>query len=468
MLWILVAALVLAVAGTVLAVTSRPEVRARQLPVTPVSGPAGATGLGDPYYPQAGNGGYDVQSYRLELRYDPGPNQLIGHVVIAATATQDLARFDLDFGSLDITAFTVNGRPAHTQHTGETELQVSPARLIAKGTNLTVDVRYEGKPGGKGFHTTYDGAYVFGEPDAATDWFPSNDHPRDKATFDFAITVPAGLNAIANGVQKGQSTSGGWTTWRWHESAPMATYLATMVVGHYRITTGTAAGVPLYDAVGTRYPSKDADAAIAQTGPIIEYLASVFGPYPFDAVGGVVVDASRVGGALETQTRPLYAPEFFQAPSGSGSTVIAHELAHQWFGDSVSVHDWRDIWLNEGFATYAEWLWDEHTGGPSPQARFNQVYSSQSADLWTVPPADPGVKQLFGASVYQRGAMTLQVLRDAVGDSAFFAILRGWAAARRYGNGSTAEFIALAETVSGKQLDGLFQSWLYGKTRPPV
>ncbi len=459
------AALGLAVTGTVLAVNGRPDVRAVQFPAAPVSGPAGSPGLGDAYFPGAGNGGYDVQSYRLELRYDPGPNQLTGHVVIAAKATQDLARFNLDFGSLDIIAFTVNGRPARTQPTGESELQVSPAALITNGANLTIDVRYQGKPAGDGFHTTYDGAYVFGEPDAATDWFPSNDHPRDKATFDVAITVPAGLNAIANGVLQGQSTSGGWTTWRWHESAPMATYLATMVVGHYRITTGTAAGVPLYNAVGTRYPSKEADAAIAQTGPIIEYLASVFGPYPFDAVGGVVLDASKVGGALETQTRPLYAPEFFR---GSGTEVIAHELAHQWFGDSVSLHDWRDIWLNEGFATYAQWLWGEHTGGLTAPARFNQVYASQAADLWTVPPGDPGVKQLFGESVYQRGAMTLQALRNAVGDQAFFAILRDWAAQMRYGNGTTAEFTALAEKVSGKQLDGLFQAWLYGNVRPPV
>jgi aminopeptidase N len=462
-LGVLITVVALAGAGTVLALNSRPDVRARQLPAAPVSGPAGAPGLGDPYFPGAGNGGYDVQSYRLELRYDPGPNQLTGHVVIAAKATQDLARFNLDFGPLAITAFTVNGRPARAQPTAATELQVTPAALIRSGTDLTVEVRYSGKPGGDGFHPTYDGAYVFGEPDAAVDWFPSNDHPRDKAVFDFAITVPAGLDAIANGVLQGQSTSDGWTTWRWHESAPMATYLATMVVGHYRITTGTAAGVPLYNAVGTRYPPKDADAAIAQTGPIIEYLSSLFGPYPFDAVGGVVLDATKVGGALETQTRPLYAPEFFRAP---GTEVIAHELAHQWFGDSVSVHDWRDIWLNEGFATYAQWLWGEHTGGPAPQARFNEVYASRSPDLWSVPPADPGVKRLFGASVYQRGAMTLQVLRDAVGDQAFFTILRDWAAQLRYGNGTTAEFTALAEKVSGKQLDGLFQAWLYGTSRP--
>jgi aminopeptidase N len=460
-----VAALVLAATATVLVVNRRPDARAVQLPAAPISGPPGAPGLGDLYYPGAGNGGYDVQSYRLELRYDPDPNELDGHAVIAATATQDLARFNLDFGALDITAITVNGRPAHAQHTAETELQVTPAALIASRSTMTIDVRYKGKPAGEGFHPTADGAYVFGEPEAATAWFPSNDHPRDKATYDFAITVPAGLNAIANGILQGQSTSGGWTTWRWRESAPMATYLATMVVGHYRITTGTAAGVPMYNAVGTRYPSKDADAAIAQTGPVIEYLTTVFGPYPFDAVGGVVLDATKVGGALETQTRPLYSPEFFR---GSGSEVIAHELAHQWFGDSVSVHDWRDIWLNEGFATYAQWLWGEHAGGPSPQTRFNQVYSSQSANLWTVPPADPGVKRMFGESVYQRGAMTLQALRQAVGDPAFFTVLRDWAAQMRYGNGTTAEFTALAEKVSGKQLDGLFQPWLYGKTRPSL
>src|SRR5262249_27430593 len=174
--------------------------------------PAGAPGLGDPYFPGAGNGGYDVQSYRLELRYDPDPNELDGHAVIAATATQDLATFNLDFGSLDIAAITVNGRAAHAQHTAETELRVTPAALIANRSTLTIDARYRGKPPGDGSHPTEDGASVLGEPNAATAWFPSNDHPRDKATYDFSITVPAGLNAIANGVLRGQSTSDGWTT----------------------------------------------------------------------------------------------------------------------------------------------------------------------------------------------------------------------------------------------------------------
>src|SRR5262245_56020354 len=249
-LWVIVVAVVLAVAGAALVVNRRPEARALQLPAVPGSGPAGAPGLGDPYFPGAGHGGYDVQTYRRDLRYVPDPTELAGHAVIAATATQDLATFSLDFGSLDIAAITVNGRPAHAQHTAETELRVTPGALVANRSTVTIDVRYRGKPTGGGFHPTADGAYVFGEPDAATAWFPSNDHPRDKATYDFSITVPAGLNAIANGVLRGQSTSDGWTTWRWHESAPMATYLATMVVGHYRITTGTAAGVPMYNAVG--------------------------------------------------------------------------------------------------------------------------------------------------------------------------------------------------------------------------
>jgi aminopeptidase N len=433
----------------------------------------GAAGIGDPYYPDAGNGGYDVRSYRLELRYDPRSDQLDGHAVIDAVATQDLSRLDLDFGPLTVTGLTVNGAAARSAPAGTSELQVTPATGIAAGDPVEVDVRYGGKPGGAGldhgFHRTADGAFVAGEPESAIDWFPSDDHPRDKATYDFAITVPAGLTAVANGVLQGRTTAGDWTTWRWREGAPMATYLATMAIGNFRVTTGTAAGVPLYSAVASAVPAQQADEAIGRTGPIIEYLASVFGPYPFDAVGGIVVDAPKLGFALETQTRPVYSPAFFTEGSLLGKTaVIAHELTHQWFGDSVSLHDWRDIWLNEGFATYGQWLWTEHSGATSAQSAFEQTYQHISADAWRTPPGDPGVANLFGESVYNRGALTLHALRLTVGDDAFFKILREWAASMRHGNGTSAQFIALAGKVSGKSLDAFFAAWLYGKVKPPL
>src|SRR6266540_3345196 len=189
-------------------------------------------------------------------------------------------------------------------------LALAADRAAGTGTALAlrIDVRYSGTPGtaglDHGFKRTDDGAVVAGEPASAVDWFPSNDHPRDKATYDFAITVPDGLTALANGVSRGSSSEAGWTTWRWREGTPMATYLATMAIGRFRVTNGTAAGVPVVNAVASTLPPERADAALSQTGAIVEYLASVFGPYPFDAAGGVVVSAP-LGFALETQTRPV-------------------------------------------------------------------------------------------------------------------------------------------------------------------
>jgi aminopeptidase N len=183
-------------------------------------------------------------------------------------------------------------------------------------------------------------------------------------------------------------------------------------------------------------------------------------------MGGIAIDDPRIRYALENQTRPIYSSMFFSA-GGAVSRVIAHELAHQWFGDSVSVDDWSQTWLNEGFATYAEWLWTEHEGGQTPEQAFNGLYQYTGSPIWKVPPGDPGAADPFHASVYERGGMTLQALRVTVGDSAFFEILRTWAAQMRDRNATTAEFVALAERISGKQLDNLFQAWLYDKTRPP-
>jgi aminopeptidase N len=447
-------------------------------PLRPANEPAdepmpGAAGLGDRYFPDAGNGGYDVVNYRLEIRYAPATGELDGHAVLTTVAVQALSRFNLDFGELAISALDVDGTPAAYHRAGPTELEVTPARPIRRAARFTVDVRYRGTPGAApldhGFIRTGDGAVVAGEPASSTDWFPANDHPRDKATYDFAITVPEGLTAVANGVSGGNESAGGWTTWRWQEHAPMATYLATMAVGHFRLTTRTGAGgLPVVSAIADTLPSEQADVAIGRSAEIVEYLSSVFGPYPFDTVGGIVPDAPKLGFALETQTRPVYSSVFFTRGSQLDRTfVVAHELAHQWFGDSVSVREWQDIWLNEGFATYAQWLWGEHVGLGTVQESFDAQYNRDAAALWSTPPGDPGAKSLFHQSVYQRGAMTVHALRLAVGDDAFFRILKDWTAGHRYGTGTTAELVALAERVSGHSLRSLFDAWLLGTVKPP-
>jgi aminopeptidase N len=244
----------------------------------------------------------------------------------------------------------------------------------------------------------------------------------------------------------------------------MASYLATLVIGQYRITSRTHRGKPVVIAVAaSQPPGGAATASVGRTTEVVDFLATVFGPYPFEAYGGVVVDDARIAYALETQSRPVYGEVFFRG--GANLIVVAHEIAHQWFGDSVSIRQWKDIWLNEGFASYAEWLWTEHDGGPSVQASFDREYAGFQ---WEVPPGDPGPANLFSRAVYRRGAMTVHALRLTVGDDAFFRILKTWPAEKRNGNASTAEFIAFAERVSGTSLRKLFDTWLFGKSPPPV
>jgi aminopeptidase N len=429
----------------------------------------GADGAGDPYFPKYGNGGYDVAGYDLQLRYDPATGELSGTATITATATQNLSRFDLDLAGLTTSRVTVDGKPA-TASADKAELVVTPGSGIRQGRRFTTVIAYAGKPGplnnstlgAGGWQRTSDGALALGQPESASTWFPVNDHPSDKATFTLAMTVPDGVEAISNGVPGPRDTTAGWTTWTWSEHAPLASYLAFVVIGHYRIQTITHDGKPLITAAPEALPADaPGPATIARTGEIADYLATQFGPYPFDAYGGVVVDDPRIDYALETQSRPVYGNTFFR--NGPNPTVVAHELAHQWFGDSVALHRWQDIWLNEGFATYAEWLWDEHAGVRTVPQSFDRAFADFD---WRRPAEDPGVAALFGAGVYQRGAMTVYALRRTIGDDAFGRLLKAWPANHRDGNGTTAEFIALAEKLSGKDLSSFFDTWLSGPTKP--
>ncbi len=432
----------------------------------------GAVDVGDPYVPGAGNGGYDVEHYRLAVDYDPASDRLRGQAAVTAVATQPLSRFNLDLQGLEVTAVGVDGDRARHRRDGD-ELVVTPARGLAQGSRFTVAVEYAGRPGtrpngplgGGGFLHTEDGAIALGQPYSAAAWFPVNDHPSDKATYDIEVTVPDGLAALSNGVPGEQSSADGRTTWRWAQRAPMASYLTTLVIGAYRVETGTHAGKPIVTAVPEQLSETSPEAvSLARTGEIADFLADRFGPYPFDSYGGVAVADPRVGYALETQSRPVYGPAFFRS-GRPNFDVVVHELAHQWFGDSVAVTRWRDLWLNEGFATYAEWLWAEHQGGRSVQRTFEDRYAVTD---WSLPALDPGPEQMFGTAVYQRGALTVHALRRTVGDDAFFAILRAWTAERRDGNGTTDDFVELAERVAGEQLDGLFDAWLSGTTRPAL
>ena len=646
----------------------------------------GAAGIGDPYFPFDGNGGYDVGHYDLRVSYDPPTDVLRGTARLSVTARQDLSSFNLDLDGLTVRTVVVNGKPASWSRSGG-ELTITPAKGIRNGADFEVVVTYDGVPqtiggaeiGLSGFIHTDDGAYVAGQPDVAATWYPVNDHPLDKASYSFAITVPRGLEAIANGTLTGVEQSGSRSTWTWEATEPMASYLATATISEFDVDAYQADGILYWDAMdpdllvppaprtGSRfaisqigepsykrlsrtidvpsrggqlsfwvtrdtepnwdhffveahtvgrddwttlqelnghnrrepgaacagilqiypflghYLSVGGNGACKSSGPsgvfwsatgksdgyeqwtvdlsafkgrrielslahasddlfqhagvevddvagpggqgttsfendgntldgwtvsgppagspanpndwivgtsadtpptlgekaregvsrepeIISFLSGILGPYPFSSSGSIIDDVDGVGFALENQTRPTYSKVFFDVRSEPADGVFVHELAHQWVGDSLAVAAWQHIWLNEGFATYAEWLWSEREGRGTAQELFDfysQVVWPAGDPFWTLTIGDPGPDLLFELPVYYRGAMTLHALRGRIGDTAFFQLLREWVSRNRGGNVATPQFIALAEQISGQDLDEFFRVWLFSSERPP-
>jgi aminopeptidase N len=463
----------------------------------------GSPGAGDAYFPNSGNGGYDVQHYDLKLAYTPPApapapleGQLEGTATIDMVATHGLDRFSLDLRGLDAQSVTVNGGsltevpppdpgavvdgPVYWQVQDDDarvwELNVQPRPKIREGENMRVVVKYGGTTTRPrdiegalyGWVTTRDGAMVVNEPDGAMTWYPVNDHQTDKATYTYSITVPSGKTAVANGLQfKPPNTQKGKTTWFWDAPDAQASYLSTASVGDFtlRPTYTSSSGVPIVDAVDTKLSASSlttTNASLGRQADMIDFFESQFGDYPFNSFGSIV-DNDSVGYALETQTRPVYST---RATEGT----VAHELAHMWFGNAVSPRRWQDIWLNEGWATYATWLWNEYNDRGSAQEAYDEWYASEdeNSDYWSVQIGDPGPFGLFLDQIYDRGAATLHALRVEVGDQAFFAGTRLWL--QRYDDsaGTAEDFQAVFEEASGEDLDGFFDTWLRGQEKPPA
>ena len=433
-------------------------------------------GIGDEYYPNLGNPGYDVLHYDLDLVFDPIANHLEATATITANATDELPTFNLDFDRLTVEVIRVDGVPADFSVADE-ELTIRPTEAIGRGSRFIVEVEYSGSPGPEpseailfkvGWMTAADGseAFVVAEPDAAHTWFPGNDHPLDKATFSFTITVPEELIAAANGTLISAAPGDdGTTTWRWEMDDQMATYLATVVIGEFDLVPDDSAsldaGLPIRHVLPRGTTVADWP-GLERQGEMVAFLAELFGPYPFDNYGIAIVDGFE--NALENQTLSIFGrrftdPQFFEI-------VLIHELTHQWFGDSVSTGLWRDIWLNEGFASYAEWLWLEEQRSRASLESSIENERAFFADAGARPPGDPLADDLFNVSVYRVGAMTLHALRLTIGDDAFFETLQTYHLQFASGTATTADFVGVAETVSGMDLQALFEAWLYEEEIP--
>ncbi len=433
---------------------------------------AGAPGVGDPYFEGLGNSGYDVDHYTLELTWLADDGRLEGLAIIEATSTQDLSRFNLDLSGLQVQEVQVDGTVAVVEHIGR-ELVITPAVGITKGASFTTEVTYTGRPRpisegtalfDVGWQTDGREAFVVSEPSGAATFFPANDHPTDKATYTLVVTAPEDQVVAASGLLVDEVDGGdGTRTWTYEASDLMASYLLQIAIGDYElIDAGEVNGVTVRHAFHRSLVDQATEAS-AGTIEMLELLEELYGPYPFEAYGVLAVDEA-LGFALETQTLTIIGSDV--ASQGRGADqLLLHELAHQWVGNAVSPASWMDVWLNEGFATYSEWLWLERTGKADAAEVARSYQGRAGLDL---PPGDPGAHELFSDTVYLRGALTLQALREEIGSGPFFELLRAWVATHDDSAASTQDLIDLSEELSGHDLDALFKEWLYADRLPSL
>jgi aminopeptidase N len=446
---------------------------------------AGALEIGDPYFPGIGNGGYDVEHYALALDIDMDSNEVAATARIRVRSLHALASFSLDLYGLEVESVRVDGADARFERTPSArtadgtsgkpaELVVHPAATIAAGAVFTTEVAYRGTPAarpdpafaflpqstGSGWKRNASGVYVASQCIGASGWFPCNDHPRDKATYSFRVTVARPWTAAANGVLTEVIEEGEQRTFVFEARDPMASYLATLNVAEFEVLESEGPrGIPMriYHPIDA---TEEDLADFRRQGEVLEFLEAVFGPYPFEAAGAVL-QYEQAAGALECQTLPVYG-------RGANLELILHELAHQWFGNSVSVDLWRDLWLSEATATYAEWLWLEHTRGVEAYDQKARRTYAELREKRTGSPFDPGVAAAFSGRVYERGPFVLHGLRQEVGDEVFFRILNTWLEANENGNVGTAAFLAHASRCAERDLTPFFDAWLFGDVTPEV
>lgn len=430
----------------------------------------GGPGRGDSYFSNLGNGGYDALHYDLDITLDATLDQLTGVVKVKAKALHALKSFNLELHQFEIDALEVDGVAAPYTRDG-LEMTVTPAQPIARDREFEVLVRYHGTPKGikspaldmmpaLGWMKSKTGAYVVSEPDGAASLYPVNDHPSDKATYRIAITVPPPWIAASNGTLVSEEKVGDAVKYSFAPRDPMASYLVTLAVAEYDVVDQTSAsGLPLKFYFPKRMAEQRRE-ALLRTGEMIDFLAEKFGPYPFEC-GGAIVSTIAIPGALETQTRPIYG--YYAVDEG----VVVHELAHQWFGNNVTMRDWREIWLAEGFAEYGAWMWIEKQEGKDALEDTVSREYSQVRKRKVGPSGDPGAGRLFGSESYNRGPVILHELRRTIGDEKFFALLKAWNAKYRYGNATIDDFCALANEVSGQNVTPFLRAWLFDRVVPP-
>ena len=470
--------------------------------MTPDSHPLPADGTGsrpatpagnlpDPYTPGHGSADYEVSRYELDLDYRVSSNRLTGKATITARASVTLATVSLNLAGLRVLKVQLNGRRVKQfTHRGG-QLIITPERPLPAGSGFSLEVRYGGTPtplrgiwGEVGWEELTDGVLVAGQPTGAPSWFPCNDHPGQKASFGFTITTDANYRVVCNGVLLSHIGKASRETWVFDQPEPMATYLATVQIGRYDLRPLTVTGsAPAQQAVRSTGPRPvlqylaappalmaTAQTAFARQGHIMEVFEACFGPYPFPTYTAVVAD-DDLEIPLEAQSLSVFGPNHL-TQDWESQRLIAHELAHQWFGNSLTATTWADIWLHEGFACYAEWLWSEASGSSTAADRARTAWRGLSASPQDIVVGNPGPDDMFDDRVYKRGALAVHALRRAAGDALFFAFLRAWTEEYRFGSVTTADLCATADRICGAapgfNARTVLTPWLYRLPLPAL
>lgn len=422
--------------------------------------------MGDALFPTLGNGGYDVAHYDLDLKVHPATGGLEATANIHANATIDLGSFNLDLVGLEVESVTVDGQSADWRREAR-ELVITPGRPLAQGSAFEVMVSYSGVPDsaagampfGAGWQTVGDLVYVINQPDGASTWFPANDHPIDTATFQISLDVPDGYQTVTSGIAlSGLDDPDLPDVWEIPEETPP--YLVALAVGAFERTDHEPWGD--VDLALWHHPETPEPVLVPfDSHPaMLAYFSNRFGPYPFSRYGALLIDDPELPAALETQTLSTFGYPIM----GLGEAVVAHELVHQWFGNHLRLESWDDIWLNEGFATFGEWLWlEESEGALRYAAEVAGAYEIMSGAVFATetssgaaearrrfpPPAHPTAEDMFNPSVYLRGGLALVALRDEVGDDVMWEMVEEWAS--RFGGTTvtTADFVDLVEEMAG-------------------
>ncbi|GGZ55396.1 M1 family metallopeptidase [Streptomyces subrutilus] len=433
------------------------------------------TTASDPYFPANGDPRYRVHRYELALEYRPGPNRLAGTARLSAIAGRAaLTEFHLNLAEFRVGRVLVDGRTPHYAHRGG-KLRIRPAKPLPAGAAFTVEIHWAGNPkpvrspwGGIGWEELTDGALVASQPVGAPSWYPCNDRPADKASYHISVNTPSAYTVVAGGRLLTRTTRASTTTWVYEQPAPTSSYLVGLSIGMYQtVLLGDPGldGVPQSAHVPAHLlPRFSRD--FARQPAMMRLFEELFGPYPFGEYAVVVAD-EELDVPVEAQGLSLFGANHLDGVRSS-ERLVAHELAHQWFGNSVTIADWRHIWLNEGFAKYAEWLWSERSGGHTAHERATAAHRLLAVSPQDLLLADPGRKLMFDDRLYQRGGLTVHAVRCALGDGPFFRMLRDWAAVHRNGVVTTAAFTAHASRYATGPLDELFAAWLYAPALPPL